>query len=130
MFDPSFYELTPGSMGKLFYKRNTMSEDEKQAYVSKMAGERMRAFLMNSTYGMNANGPTDPQEAYNKARRDSWNELDGGVGAETLEIYVQIGQKESMDLITKIESSQGFVCWADPDFVNQIKQRYNEDNRG
>lgn len=130
MFDPNFYDLTPGSIGKVYYKRNAMlgmSEEQKQAYVSNASNERMRAFMMNMTYGMNGNGPTDPQEAFNKARRDSWKDIeDGTIGTESKDAFIQIGQKESIELIEKIEAAPDFLGWDDPEFVNQIKQQYKD----
>jgi len=134
MFDPNFYDLTPGSIGKLFYKKNMMlgmTEEQKQAYVSNAANQRMRMFMMNMTYGMIGNGPTDPQEAFNKARQDSWGDIeDGRVGLEVKDIFVQVGQKESLDLIIKIETAEDFCGWHDPEFVNQLKQQYNNEDTG
>jgi len=128
--EPGFYDLEPGAIGTLHYKINMikhMSEEEKQAYVSRASNERMRAFMMNMTYGMNGNGPTDPLNAFIKARQDSWGELeDSQVGMEPREMQVQIGQKESYDLILKLEARDDFGGWMNPAFVEMIKQFKNE----
>lgn len=135
MTDPGFYDLEPGSIGILHYKKNMLkhlSDEAKQQYVSKASNERMRAFMMNMAYGMNGNGPTDPQEAFIKARRDSWGDLeDGEVGMKIENMSVQIGQKESYDAICKMEQKDDFVTWLNPALVNMIKQQYkNNENNG
>lgn len=134
MFDLNFYDLVPGSIGKIYYRRNAMlgmTEEQRQVYVSQASNERMRAFMMNMAYGMNGNGPTDPQEAFNKARQDSWKDIeDGNIGMEVKEAFIQIGQKESIELIERIETAPDFLRWDDPDFVNQIKQSYKNEDSG
>lgn len=128
MTDQGFYDLTPGSIGSIHYKKNMikhMSEEEQQAYVSRASNERMRAFLMNMTYGMTGNGPVDPADAYMKARRDSWGELeDGNIGIETRQMTIQIGQKESYDAILKMEAKEDFSGWLNPSFVEMIKEQF------
>lgn len=102
-----------------------LSDEAKQQIVSKAANERMRAFLMNMTYGMNGSGPVDPTDAYIKARKDSWGELeDGEVGMKVENMTVQIGQKESYEAICKIESKDDFGGWLNPSLINMIKQQY------
>ena len=128
MIDPNFYDLAIGAIGTLHYNVDAtkhMSEEEKQSYVNRASNERMRAFMMNMTYGMNGNGPTDPQEAFNKSRADSWGDLEDGImGLETKQISIQIGQKESYDAIIKIESKEDFKCWLNPMFVELIKEQF------
>jgi len=126
--EEGFYDLAPGAIGTLFYKKNMcfhMSEEEKQAYVSRASNERMRMFLNNMTYGMNGTGPDNPADAYMKARRDSWGDLeDGNLGCETRDIQVQIGQKDSLEAIERLEAKEDFVGWLNPHFVEMIKQQF------
>jgi hypothetical protein len=120
MIDPRFYDLEPGSIGTIHYKRNMLkhlSDEAKQQYVSRAANERMRAFLMG--------GMADPQEAYMKARRDSWGELeDSDVGMKVENMTIQIGQKESYDAILKMESKDDFEGWLNPALINMIKEQF------
>lgn len=128
MDDPGFYDLVPGAIGTIHYKKNMikhLSDEAKQQYVSKAANERMRAFMMNMTYGMNGNGPTDPTDAYMKARSDSWGELeDGDVGMKVENMTVQISQKESYDAILRMEAKDDFSGWLNPTLVNMIKEQF------
>lgn len=131
--DEGFYDLTNGAIGTIHYKKNMikhMSEEEQQAYVSRASNERMRAFINNITYGMTGNGPVDPQDAYMKARRDSWGELeDGNIGIETRPMAIQIGQKESYDAIIKMESKDDFSGWLNPEFVEMIKSQFKNNEQ-
>jgi hypothetical protein len=126
--EPGFLDLQEGSIGTIFYKKNIakhLSDETKQAIISKNANERMRAFMMNMTYGMNGNGPTDPLDAYIKARNDSWGELeDGDVSMKIENMIVQIGQKESYEAIIKVESKDDFGGWLNPALVDLLKQQY------
>jgi hypothetical protein len=122
MNDQGFYDLEPGSIGTIHYKRNMLkhlSDEAKQQYVSRAANERMRAFLMG--------GMSDPQEAYMKARRDSWGDLeDGDAGTKVENMAIQIGQKESFEAICKIESKDDFAGWLNPALVNMIKEQFKK----
>jgi hypothetical protein len=132
MTDPGFYDLEPGAIGTIQYKKNMMthlSDEAKQQYVSRASNERMRAFMMNMAYGMNGNGPTDPTEAFIKARRDSWGDIeDGEIGIKVEAMSVQVGQKESYDAICKIENKDDFAGWLNPALVNMIKEQFKNSN--
>jgi len=85
--------------------------------------------LMNMTYGMNGNGPTDPLDAYIKARNDSWGELeDGEAGMKVENMTVQIGQKESFDAICRVESKDDFAGWLNPALIEMIKEKFKTQN--
>lgn len=126
--ESGFLDLEFGSIGTVFYKidmSKSIPEEVKQDIVSKNANERMRAFLMNMTYGMNGNGPTDPLDAYIKARQDSWGDIEDGEMTMKIEnMIVQIGQKESYDSMVKIETREDFGGWLNPALVELIKQQY------
>lgn len=128
--EPGFYDFVHGSIGTIHYKKNmtkNLSDEVKQDIISKAANERMRAFLMNMTYGMNGNGPSDPLDAYIKARQDSWGELeDGDVVMKTENMTVQIGQEESYEAICRIEQRDDFAGWLNPILVNMIKEEFKK----
>lgn len=131
--EPGFYYLKPNAIGTLQYKKNMaakMSDEERQKFIDRSSNERMRAFMMNTAYGMNANGPTNPFDAYVKSRRDSFEELESGNIANRIEmIMVQIDQKESYDVICNIEKMEDFSGWLDPTLVNLIKDQYLNINK-
>ena len=130
--EPGFYELVPGAIGTIHYAKDIskkIPEDQRQAFVSRQAGERMRAFLMNATYGMNGNSQMSPEDAYIKARKDSWSELEEGpVCRDVVEQQVQVGQKESYDKILKIEQGEDFIEWMNPLLVMALKEAYTKNN--
>ncbi len=131
MNSQNFYDLEVGAIGYIMYKKNmllSMNDGEKQSYIDQAANARMRAFINNVTYGMTINdegldNQTMINNAFAKARKDSFGDLeDGNVGIELVSIPVQIGQKESLDLIENLEKREYFSGWADPNLVNLIKQ--------
>ncbi len=130
MNDQNFYNLEVGAIGYIMYRKNmllSMNDGEKQSYIDQAANARMRAFINNVTYGMTTNdegldNQTMINNAFVKARKDSFGDLeDGNVGIELVAVPVQIGQKESLDLIENLEKREYFSGWADPNLVNLIK---------
>jgi hypothetical protein len=119
MNDHGFFDMVPGTIGTISYKKNMMKnlpDDVKQQYVSKSANERMRALIGNGI---------DPVTAYTKARQDSWSELEvGNSGMNVKNVSVQIGQEESYDVIVRIESLDDFGGWLNPSLVDMIKEQF------
>lgn len=123
MNDIGFYLLEVGSIGTIQYKvslTNVMSDAEKQMHVDKASNERMRKFINDAMFG---NTSLDPTDAFVKARRESWGDIENGdIMHDIKSVAIQIGQEESKDLINKIESMDDFIAWMDPELVSIIKQ--------
>lgn len=124
--EEDFFDLKPGAIGTVSYKKSIvhgMTEEQKQQYVSQASNARMRAFMNNMAYGMTSKDSVmDPSEAYQKARKESWNDLDDcEIGSVIEHVHVQIGQLESLELLKKIEELPDFFGWTNPHFIAMIK---------
>lgn len=119
-----FYMLEPGAIGTINYIARTTkpTEDQMSGMANQLSSQMFSNYL--ATYALTQNDPNtlDPAAAFAKYRQQAREEAEAHAGNPTqMSMYVQIGQKESLDLILKTERSENFVKWADERLVALIK---------
>lgn len=115
-----FYALMPGAIGTLSYFISTVTatEEEQDAMMSNISSQLFSSYLSNYAFVQG----DDPQTAFIKARAKGRIEAEREASRPVQRsINVQIGQKESLDVIKRIENSQGFINWSDANLVDLIK---------
>jgi hypothetical protein len=123
MVTEEFLLLVPGTIGEVSYQKRVFQkvpDKVREDFVDKFVGAKMKALLVNSTFAPGL----DPVAEYAKAREMAREELESRVGIKQDKITIQVDNKESFDLIKKIESEQGFMQWDFPAFVQMFKESY------
>lgn len=118
-----FYMLIPGAIGTVDYiaKTENPTEEKMQNISNHISSSNFGSYLANYMLTKGGNTP-DPAEAFSKFRREAAQEAENYVGnPKQQRTYVQIGQKESLEKISKIESSPNFVKWVDERLISLIK---------
>jgi len=116
-----FTRLVTGSIGQLSYhKKNKikLSPEQTQKKIDEFTSARINAMITQQCLGHGA----DLSQAYSKSRSDSKEDLKLITQNTTINtIHYQIGQKDSYDELTQIESEPDFSGWVDPIQIEAIK---------
>lgn len=118
-----FYGLVPGAIGVLRYYGRTKSpsEDQMARAQDAMASSMFSSYLANYQFVRGTSQDVDPQTAFMNARKRAMEEAESMLGTSEMELYVQIGQEESVRKMLEIERSDGFVSWVDDNLANLVK---------
>lgn len=119
-----FYMLEPGAIGTINYIARTQKPTEEQ--LNNMAGEMssqmFSSYLANYALTQGQGNTMDPATAFSKFRQQAKQDAEALVGNPTEQsMYIQIGQQESLDQMTKVEQSENFVRWVDARLVALIR---------
>jgi hypothetical protein len=85
------------------------------------ASMTIQKFLMDMTF--NPGAAVDPNSLYATARKDAFKIIDEFEEGQMVfrKIYLQAGQKESIDEIKRLESDPLFVQWQDSYIIDAIR---------
>lgn len=117
-----FYALTPGAIGHVWYTARTReaSEERVESIMSGISSQNFSAYLAN--YALTGGSKMDPQTAFERFRAKAREEAEQlATEVVRFQLHLQIGQRESLDLIIRTEASGSFVAWEDEGLVSCIK---------
>lgn len=118
-----FLALIPGTLGEVEYQKKVFQkipDKIKDDFMDKFVGAKMKALLVNATFAPGM----DPVAEYSKAREMAREELESRVGIKQERVFLQVDQKESYEMIRKIEKDVLFVQWSFPAFIQMFKESY------
>jgi hypothetical protein len=120
-----FYALIPEAIGQIEYIAKTAAPSETaiQNIAGQISSQNFGSYLANYALTRGSgNVPLDPADAFAKFRRDAMKDAEELVCApKQFSMYVQIGQQESIEKISRVESSPNFVRWVDERLVALIR---------
>ena len=120
MNDINFLDLIPNSMGQVSYrKKKYMSEEQKQKALSEFTKRRFSDYI--NRLSMNSIGQVEPMNTFSKARSEAHEDIESFLGSEVVTVWIQVGQKESIDNISNIEKNEDFLGWENPHFIDVFK---------
>lgn len=128
MYNEDFFGLIPGSFGKIYFKydkSDSISQKYKEQYIDNFSNEAMHAFIKDGILNPNKE-QLSPEVAFMKAREDAKNYLEQSKSHKFYALEFQIGNKECMKEIEKLEKDIKFLGWADPGFIDLIKLNYKD----
>jgi len=116
-----FYGLMPGAIGSVAYRwksKQKISQSETDAYIDNSAREAMYAHMNRRMYNPGEELPPIESvfmnaraEARTRLQNHSCNTI---IKRETL----QVGNKECLDLVLKLQRDPDFAGWVDTMFIN------------
>ena len=115
--------LKPGSIHTISYvfkKRTELPESKRQEFHLNNSSAYIEKFLMDMVF--NPRAAADPNSLYATSRKDTHQLISDFENNQILiRTYVQVGQKESLQEINRIEGHPDFVQWMDPMFIEDFK---------
>ena len=121
MNDINFIDLVPNSMGQISYrKKKSLTEEQRQKALTEFTKRRFSDYINRLSVGA-VNGNIDPMDSFSKARGEAHDDIELLLSSEIKVIWVQVGQRESQDLILSIEKDEDFLGWENPHFISLFK---------
>jgi len=116
-----FYAMLPDAIGTVAYNwkapKKQISQVEEQAFIDNYTRESMYVLLNQARYD---NGEIVPPEVkFMNARAEARKLLDE-TGPDTIikRETLQVGNKECLDLVLKLQKSPNFKGWVNPGLIN------------
>ena len=120
-----FYDMVPGAIGSVGYtvsSRNA-TQEELSAMQNEISKSLFSSFLANYQFTRHMpNATTDPQVAFEQARARARRIAEENANTPIRRsVHVQVGQAESLELLSRIESTPGFMAWDDPHIIDMLR---------
>lgn len=115
-----FYAMIHGAIGTVSYKwktkDKTLSSQEEQKFIDDYVREAMNVLLTKARYSYENILP--PNVAYFNARQEARRILnDMGPSVEIKSESLQVGNKECLEYVFKIQQDLNFMGWVNPSLV-------------
>ena len=128
-----FYALLPGTIGTVAYnwKDDTRkSAQDEQAFIDEYTRESMYVLMNKATYSYEDILP--PDVCFMKAREDARRLYDEQVSVIIKRETLQVGNKECLDTVLKLQQHPNFKGWVNEQFIRlyiqetqrQLKSQY------
>jgi hypothetical protein len=123
MNSEKFLMLLPDSMGSVDYmweSKQATPQKQQEGFIDSYTSEAMHALVQQAIF--NPGSTFDPSVEFMKAR-DAGRKLMEDSGFTTIEksIEIQVGNKECLDYLIKLENSPEFKGWVNPSFIQAFK---------
>jgi len=98
-----------------------ISEESKQKVLLQNTSTYIQKFLMDAAF--NPAAAADPSQLYSTSRNDTHKMIDGieSGDMQIKKMYIQYGQKESINDVRKLESDPLFVQWIEDYVIDDFK---------
>jgi len=116
----SFYAMIPGAMGWVHFKwknkQKQLSQKEEEEFIDNYTRDAMNVLMTKDTYSYE--NVKHPYVAHFQARQDARRILDStGPSIEIRKTDLQVGNKECLDYIYKMQKNKDFVEWINPQII-------------